>query len=61
MANKKYTKSETSKRFQGTPSTVKAKMKRDPKFAEGMKEHYGVSETDFKGWKRAKNQYKEGK
>ena len=55
---KGYSKKETSKRFQGTPSKVKSKMEKDPKFKAGMKEHYGVDLGDFK---KGGENYKEGK
>ena len=47
VEGKKYSRSETSNKFQGTPADTKARMDRDPKFAAGMKEHYGVTKDSF--------------
>ena len=41
---KGMTKKETSSRFQGTPQSISAKMKKNPSFKRGMKEHYGYSD-----------------
>ena len=51
----KFSKSETSRRFQGTAKDVAARMDRDPAFAAGMKEHYGVDRKDLPNGNQSKN------